>query len=136
VKETMIYGRALQTQIDYLVARIQTVSAESRMKVWKALANILSPDEKVKISNVMNGAADPASTESTSSEEEKSGDDDSSLDTLVEIEIDDNAASDVAGSSSSNSSGESNTGTTQGSLPSDEDPIAVGDLDAGSLGSW
>jgi hypothetical protein len=28
------------------------------MKVWKALANILSPDEKVKISNVMNGAAD------------------------------------------------------------------------------
>jgi hypothetical protein len=136
VKETMIYGRALQTQIDYLVARIQTVSAESRMKVWKALANILSPDEKVKISNVMNGAADPASTESTSCEEEESGDDDSSLDTLVEIEIDDDAASDVAGSSSSDSSDESNTGTTEeGSLPSDEDPIAVGNLDDGSLGS-
>jgi hypothetical protein len=135
VKETMIYGRALQTQIDYLVARIQTVSAESRMKVWKALANILLPDEKVKISNVMNGAADPASNESISCEVEESEDDDSSLDTLVEIEIDDNAASDKAGSSSSHSSDESNTGTMQGSLPSDEDHIAVGDLDDGSLGS-
>jgi hypothetical protein len=96
----------------------------------------LSPDEKVKISNVMNGAADPASTESTSCEEEESGDDDSSLDKLVEIEIDDDAASDVlAGLSSSGSSDESNTGTTQGSLPSDEDPIDVGNLDDGSLGS-
>jgi hypothetical protein len=135
VKETMIYGRALQTQIDYLVARMRTISVESRMKVWKALADILPPDEKVKISNVMNGAADPASTESFSCEEEESEDDDSSLDTLVEIEIDDDAASEVAGSSSSDSSDESNTGTTQVSLPSDEDPIDVGDLDDGSLGS-
>jgi hypothetical protein len=100
------------------------------------LANILSPDKKVKISNVMNGVADHVSTESTSCEEEESGDNDSSLDTLVEIEIDDDAASDVlAGLSSSDSSDESNTGTTQGSLPSDEDPIDVGDLDDGSLGS-
>jgi hypothetical protein len=66
----MIYGRALQRQIEYLVARMQTVSAESRMKVWKPLANILLPDKKVKTFNVMNGAADPASTESTSYEEE------------------------------------------------------------------
>jgi hypothetical protein len=132
----MIYGRALQRQIEYLVARMQTVSAESRMKVWKPLANILLPDKKVKTFNVMNGAADPASTESTSYEEEKSGDNDSSLDTLVETEIDDDAASDVlTGLSSSDSSDESNTGTTQGSLPSDEDPIDVGDLDDGSLGS-
>jgi hypothetical protein len=134
-KETMIYGRALQTQIDYLVARMQTASAESRSKVWKALSNILSPDKKVKISNVMNGTADPASTESTSCEEEESGDNDSSLDALVEIEIDDDTASEVAGSSSSDSSDESNTGTKQGSSPSDDDPIAVGDLDYESLGS-
>jgi hypothetical protein len=87
------------------------------MKVWKALANILSPDEKVKISNVMNDVADPVSTESTSCEEEESGDEDSSLDTLVEIEIDDDAASDVlAGLSSSDSSDELNTGTTQGTI--------------------
>jgi hypothetical protein len=105
------------------------------MKVWKVLANILLPDKKVKISNVMNGAADPASTNSTSSNKEELGDYNSSLDALVEIEIDDNAASDVAGSSSSDSSDKSNTGTRQGSLPSDEDPIPVGDLDNGSLGS-
>jgi hypothetical protein len=87
------------------------------MKVWKALANILSPDKKVKISNVMNDAADPVSTESTSCEKEVSGDEDSSLDTLVEIEIDDDAASDVlAGLSSSGSSDKSNTGTTQGTI--------------------
>jgi hypothetical protein len=136
VKETILYGRALQVQIDYLDARMQTVSAESRMKVWKALANILSPDQKVKISNVMNGVADPVSIESTSCKEEEPGDNNSSLDTLVEIEIDVDAASDVlAGLSSSNLSVESNTGTTQGSLSSFEDPIGVGDLDDGSLGS-
>jgi hypothetical protein len=98
------------------------------MEVWRVLANILSPEENVKMSNVM--------TESSSCEEEESEDDDSSWDTLVEIEIDDNAASKVAGSSLSKSQDKLNTGTTQGSLSSDKDPIAaVGDLDDGRLGS-
>jgi hypothetical protein len=51
----------------------------------------------------MNGAADPTSTESISCKEEKSEVNNSSLETLVEIEIDDNAAPKVARPSSSHS---------------------------------
>ena len=85
VQESVIYGRAMQTQTDYLTARIQTVSKDSRMKVWKELANTLPQDEKVKISDLMSGRE--MTDISYSSSEEELGDD-SSLATLVEIESD------------------------------------------------
>jgi hypothetical protein len=81
-QDLVIYGRALQTQTDYLTARIQAVSKDSRMKVWKELASTLPPDEKVKIADLMSGR-DLTAISDSSSEEDL--DDDSSLATLVEI---------------------------------------------------
>jgi hypothetical protein len=137
VKETVIYGRALQTQIDYLTARIQTVSAESRMKVWNALAIILPPDEKRKIANVMNGDADRVFIDTSSSDEESEGGD-----TLVEMEEEEIEEEEIEeeeetdADTSRSSSFDSRT-THEASLPAAaEDSSSMGDWDNRSLGSY
>jgi hypothetical protein len=127
-----------QTRIDVedLAMLFFTLSAIEQANVWNALAITLPPDEKRKIADVMNDAADPAFVDSISSDKEESQGDD----TLVIMEEAEADASRSSSSSSSDSSDHSSTRITlEASLPAAaaaaEDSSSVGERDNRSLGS-